>query len=90
MRKIWDKIVAWIYKVPSDKRLHFVAGFIISAFFAIALGMKVCIIPAIVAGSLKEFFDKWTTGKVDWWDFGVTVIGGALCQGFVLLHMWWF
>lgn len=90
MRKIWDKIVAWLYKIPSDKRLLFAAGFIISAFFAIALEMKVCIVPAIVFGFLKVFFDNWTTGKADWWDFGATVIGGVLCQGFVLLHMWWF
>ena len=40
MRKIWDKIVAWVLSIPADKRLHFVCGLIIAAFFAIALGMK--------------------------------------------------
>lgn len=35
MRKIWDKIVALISKVPYDKLLHFIAGVLIAAFFAI-------------------------------------------------------
>ena len=24
MRQIWNKIVAWVLSIPSDKRLHFV------------------------------------------------------------------
>ena len=28
MRKLWDKLVALIYKVPFDKWLHFMAGLI--------------------------------------------------------------
>ena len=30
MRKIWDKIVAWLQSIPSDKKYHFAAGFGIS------------------------------------------------------------
>ena len=58
MRKIWDKLVEWIQSIPSDKKMHFVAGTIIAAFFALALGMKVAVISAITAGLIKEFFDK--------------------------------
>ena len=92
MRKIWDKIVAWIQSIPSDKKYHFVAGFMIAAFFCIALGMKACIVPAILAGFIKEFFDQWT-GEGDSWDrldFAATCLGGLLTQVFVLLNMWWF
>jgi len=90
MRKIWDKIVEWILGIPADKKLHFVAGFIIAAFFGLALGMKAVIVPAIFAGFIKEFFDLWTTNKWEWWDFAATCFGGLLAQGFVLLNMWWF
>lgn len=41
MRKIWDKFVGWLYKVPFDKWLHYLAGLIIAAFFALALHMAV-------------------------------------------------
>lgn len=89
MRKIWDKIVAWFLAIPTDKRLHFVAGFIISAFFAISLGMAVCIVPAVFAGFIKEFFDQWTGDQWDWKDFLATCLGGLLCQGFTALGIWW-
>lgn len=89
MRKIWDKIVEWILNVPSDKRLHFSAGVIIAAFFAIALGMKFCVFPVIFAALFKEAFDQWTSGEWDWWDIAATVIGGLVPQVFVLLNLWW-
>ena len=89
MRKIWDKIVEWIQSIHADKKMHFVAGFIIAAFFALALGMKIAIVPAIFAGLIKEFFDKWTTEKWEWWDFAATCLGGLLIQVFILLGMWW-
>ena len=91
MRKIWDKIVAWILSVPADKRLHFVCGIIIAAFFAIALGMKFCFWPVIFVAFGKEFFDIWTGGqKFDVWDFVATLLGALVPQLFVLLNMWWF
>lgn len=92
MRKIWDKIVKWLLSIPSDKRLHFVAGFILSAFFAISLKMTVCVVPAVFAAFLKEFFDAWTSPGGEGWDWGdflATILGGVLCQVFVLLGLWW-
>ena len=93
MRKIWDKIVAWILAIPADKKLHFVAGFIIASFFGLALGMKAVIVPAIFAGFLKEFFDAWTSPSGEGWDWGdllATALGGVLAQLFVVLNLWWF
>lgn len=87
MRQLWDKLVQLLYKVPWDKWLHFFAGLIIAAFFAITFGMKACLVPAIIAGLAKELFDKKTTGILDWWDFGATCFGGLLIQLFVLLHL---
>jgi hypothetical protein len=85
--------VEWILSIPADKRLHFVAGLVIATFFCIALGMKACIVPAIAAAFIKEFFDLWTSKDGegwDWWDFVATILGGLVPQAFVLLHMWWF
>lgn len=83
MRKIWDKIVAWFLSIPTDKRLHFVAGFILASFFGLGLRMVAVIVPAIFAGFIKEFFDKWTTNTWDWYDFLATCLGGLLAQLFV-------
>ena len=90
MRKIWDKIVAWLLSIPQDKRLHFVCGLIISAFFGMALGMKVCAWPVLFFAFGKEMFDSWTGGEWDWWDFLATILGGCVPQIFVLLNLWWF
>lgn len=85
MRKIWDKLVQLINKIPLDKLLHFLAGLIIASFFAIIFGMKICLLPVIIAGFAKEFFDKWVTGTWEWWDLVATCLGGLLIQLFVLL-----
>ena len=90
IRKIWDAIVNWLLALPSDKKWHFAAGALIATFFCIALGMKACIVPAIFAGFIKEFFDLWTTDNFDWKDFAATCLGGAVPQLFVLLNLWWF
>lgn len=87
MRKIWDKIVALISKVPYDKLLHFIVGLIIAAFFAIVWPSVAewCIAPVIAAAFAKEFFDNWTGDKCDWWDFVATVAGGLVIFIFTLI-----
>lgn len=90
MRKIWDKFVAWVLSIPADKRLHFVCGLVIAAFFGLALGMKFCFWPVIFAAAGKEVFDIFSSGqKFDWKDFLATLLGGLVPQVFVLLGMWW-
>ena len=85
MKKIYAKLVGWLYEIGIDKYLHFIAGLIISAFFAIVLDMPICIIPTIVAAFAKELFDGFRYGLWDWFDFTATVLGGAIIQLFVLL-----
>ena len=87
LRKIWDALVRLISKVPYDKYLHFIMGLLLTAAAYIFFGWKACIIPAVVAGLLKEAFDKWTTGQWDWWDFVATVCGGLIIQLFVVLAL---
>ena len=85
IRKIWDAIVRFIEKVPYDKLLHFCVGLIIAAIFALPLHMKVCIVPVLFAGFIKEFFDLWTKDKWDWWDFAATCFGGLVIQILAIL-----
>lgn len=59
MKKIWNKIMRFFNALSADKYLHFIAGLIIAAVFAIRLHMKACIAPAIVAGFIKEDIDEW-------------------------------
>lgn len=85
MRKIWNWLVSLIYKIPTDKWLHFFAGVIIASFCAISLHIEWAIVPAIFAGFIKEFFDEWTTDKWDWWDFAATSFGGLLISIFQII-----
>lgn len=85
MNKIYEKVMGLFRGIGIDKYLHFIAGIIISAFFAIVLTMPVCIVPTIVAAFAKELFDGFRYGVFDWWDFTATVLGGAVIQVFALL-----
>lgn len=98
MRKIWNKIVEWLLAIPQDKRLHFAAGMIIAAFFAVALGREfsfwliggyrpfVWIAPVLVLAVLKEMIDGWTGGSFEWLDILATALGGLLIVIFGWLH----
>ncbi|MBO4571186.1 MAG: hypothetical protein J5699_04605 [Bacteroidales bacterium] len=92
MRKLWDKIVAWFLRFPADKRLHFAAGIVIAAFFAIALGMKFCFWPVIFFAFGKELWDVLGSSHqdFDFKDFAATLIGALVPQSFALLNIWWF
>ena len=85
MRNLWNKIVALLLKVPIDKWLHFGAGVLVAAFFAITLHVEWCIAPAIFIGVAKEAFDYATTRTTEWWDLFATVMGGVVIQIFALL-----
>ena len=91
LKKIWEKVVAWIDSIPADLKLHFSAGVICAAFFAIALGMKVCFWPVIFVAFFKEFIDLWVNDSgFDAADFAATLVGALVPQAFALLNLWWF
>lgn len=87
MRKIWDKFVKWLLSIPRDKELHFVAGLIVAAFFSIVWGFPLPILAAALAGLVKEAFDKYSTGLVEWSDFFYTLAGGLVIQIFALVAL---
>lgn len=85
MRKLWDKIVALLLRVPIDKWLHFIAGMVVAAVCVITFGWPgwVGFLAAVVAGLAKEAFDWYTTKVVEWKDGVATAIGGL-----VILVLW--
>ena len=85
IRRIWDRIVAVLLRIPQDKWMHLVAGLIVAAFAAMVCGCRWCIVPALVAGLLKELFDYITTRTADWRDLVATVAGGLIIQIFAIL-----
>jgi general stress protein CsbA len=62
-----------------DKVYHFFAGMVIYIFFNIFFNTWISIIPVIVIGAAKEFYDWYTKkGNPEWMDFIWTVIGGLV------------
>lgn len=89
MKNIWNKIKEFFLNLPLEKWLLFVAGLIVAAFFNIALGMAVCIVPTVFLGFIVVFIGAWKSSNRDWWNMAATVIGGAIIQLFQILgHLW--
>lgn len=86
MKKIYEKVMGWFRGIGIDKHWHFIVGMIIAAFFAMVIGLEVCILPVIAVAFLKEMYD--TVVKlvpIDWWDLTATILGGLIIQIFVYL-----
>ena len=92
MEKLITKLNAFlsqfciVCKVPCDKQMHFICGFIIAAVLTPFIGFYAVVVVAIIA-LLKEIYDAFnkTIHTPDTWDLIVTVLGGAL--GFVLINL---
>jgi len=83
IREIWNKIVAFLTKIPLDKWLHFIAGDLTAAFAFCVFGCRWAVAPAIFVGITKEAFDYATTKKIEWLDLLATAIGGLIIQIFI-------
>lgn len=75
-----------VCKVPCDKQMHFICGFIIAAVLTPFIGWYSVVLVAMVA-TAKEIYDDVNkeTHTADVWDLLVTIAGGAL--GFVLINL---
>lgn len=73
-------------RVPADKQMHIVAGFIIAAVLTPFIGFYAVAIVAIIA-ALKEIYDYLhpESHTADVWDWVATVLGGVV--GFVLINL---
>jgi len=84
MNAILKNILDKLGKIPADKLLHFIAGALIAAFFALVVptGRLWCIGPVVLAAIAKEIYDEVDYGGFDWADIGSTVLGGLIIQVF--------
>jgi hypothetical protein len=85
MEKLIAKVTAFlsqfciVCKVPCDKQLHFICGFIIAAVLTPFIGWYSVVLVSMVA-TAKEIYDDVNkdTHTADVWDLLVTIAGGAL------------
>jgi len=71
--------------IPYDKKLHFLAGLLISIFAGLALTSAFGLWLAVVAGIMKEIRDWCVYRGPDWKDMVCTWAGGLL--GWILLEV---
>lgn len=71
------------------RKLFLFAGLLIAAFFAISLGMAVCIVPVITAVVIYWFQARWRGKEWDWKGGTAALIGGAVIEAFVCLGKCW-
>ena len=67
-------------EIPNDKKLHFLAGFLLCVIFTLIDDPITGIGAAICGGIMKECYDQHEHNGFDWQDMVVTWIGG--CVGF--------
>jgi len=75
--KIAQELSDWL-GIPTDKLLHFVAGFSIALIGSILFGKETGFALAILAGIGKEIRDQIVYGGFDIMDLIVTIAGGLL------------
>lgn len=73
-------------KVPCDKQMHFLSGFIIAALLTPFIGAYSIVVVAIIA-LLKEIYDYLHKDihTPDFWDWVATALGGLV--GFVVVSL---
>ena len=75
-----------VCKVPCDKQMHMLSGFIIAAVLTPFIGAYSIVVVAIIA-LLKEVYDFLhpESHTADFWDWVATVLGGVV--GFVVVAL---
>lgn len=82
--KIYKAMISWLGHIAPDKLLHFIAGALIAAFFALVIPCTAgwCLAFAIAAGIAKEAFDQYLYKGWNFIDLAYTVAGGLIVQLF--------
>lgn len=87
----------WLYKIKSDKLLHFIAGLLITQVVSIvllaltgSLVMSVLLggMAGLIAALAKELYDKFGHGVPSLSDFLFTVIGSLVGMALISLALW--
>ena len=84
MKRLIEKIKEWFENIPTDKKVLFVVGILVSAFVCITLKIWWCIVPSIFVGFIFSFVSNWEK-KADWWKMAAVTLGGLVIQLFQIL-----
>lgn len=84
MKKITEKIKQWFNAIPVDKKVLFVVGILVAAFFCITLKIGWCVVPSIFVGFVFSFVSNWGD-KADWWKMVAVTLGSLVIQLFQIL-----
>lgn len=91
MNKIIEKLKAfreWLDKIPQDKLLHFIAGAMTVALFALIKPFAAYAwTMGVIAGIIKEWYDGGHGGSREFNDFLATSIGAFSMQAAVWLYL---
>ena len=74
--------------LKEDKANHLIYGIVIYIISYIFLDRFYALIPVIIIGALKEFFDHYSKkNNADVYDFIWTVVGGLLCELIIIINL---
>jgi hypothetical protein len=79
------RLPTFIQKIPHDKKLHFIAGLLISLAVSIAINPTCGLITAMAAGVAKEVKDYLDYGGPDMIDCLATWLGGLIGYAIMML-----
>lgn len=78
IQELKEKVSGFIKNIPTDKKKHLIAGFIICAVVSLFFGYIIGFVAALIAGAGKEAYDHFTKkGTVEFADLGYTVAGSV-------------
>ena len=89
MKKLLNRIFAWLIKQGADKWLHVIAGMVIAQFamlLPITLIAK-CIASFIGVTMIELCKENLIDSQMDWADVAFTLVGCVLGIGLVLLNV---
>lgn len=81
------RLPTFIQKIPYDKKLHFIAGLLISLIVSIAVNPTCGLLISMVAGVVKEIKDYLDYGGPDVIDCLATWLGGLICYAVAMMIM---
>ncbi len=77
-------------KIPYDKELHFLTGAIISLLVIIIFSnFRTAFIAGIIAGIVKEIYDRIVYGGFDWEDMVEIWLGSIFAMGIIFIISVW-
>ena len=75
-------------KIPYDKLLHFLAGFLSTITLGYFLSWFTALWTGCLIGMTKEAYDAFTgKGTLETWDFVATATGSIVATGVILLSL---